>query len=110
MYFHYQRSYRGPIQAVILDWAGTTVDYGSLAPVAVFVRLFAEQEVTISAAEARGPMGLESASTFANCVRRRPSRLVGANAMAGNQTRSMWTDCTKPSCRCNWPPSAIMRS
>lgn len=59
MYFHYQRSYRGPIQAVILDWAGTTVDYGSLAPVAAFVRLFAEQEVTISAAEARGPMGLE---------------------------------------------------
>lgn len=59
MYFHYQRSYRGPIQAVILDWAGTTVDYGSLAPVAAFVRLFAEQGVTISAAEARGPMGLE---------------------------------------------------
>lgn len=59
MYFHYQRSYRGPIQAVILDWAGTTVDYGSLAPVAAFVRLFAEQGVTISAAEARGPMGME---------------------------------------------------
>lgn len=59
MYFHYQRSYRGPVQAVILDWAGTTVDFGSLAPVAAFVRLFAEQGVTLSVAEARGPMGLE---------------------------------------------------
>ena len=33
MYFRYQRSYRGPVQAVIFDWAGTTVDFGSLAPV-----------------------------------------------------------------------------
>ena len=41
MYFHYQRSYRGPVQAVIFDWAGTTVDFGSLAPVAAFTRLFA---------------------------------------------------------------------
>ncbi len=59
MYFHYQRSYRGPVRAVILDWAGTTVDFGSLAPVAAFVQLFAEQGVAISVAEARGPMGLE---------------------------------------------------
>ena len=59
MYFHYQRSYRGPIRAVILDWAGTTVDYGSLAPVAAFTRLFAEQDVVIGDAEARGPMGME---------------------------------------------------
>jgi phosphonoacetaldehyde hydrolase len=59
MYFHYQRSYRGPVRAVILDWAGTTVDFGSLAPVAAFVQLFAEQGVTLSVAEARGPMGME---------------------------------------------------
>lgn len=59
MYFHYQRSYRGPVRAVILDWAGTTVDYGSLAPAMAFVRLFADRGVPISFAEARGPMGLE---------------------------------------------------
>ncbi|TVR61543.1 MAG: phosphonoacetaldehyde hydrolase [Candidatus Competibacteraceae bacterium] len=59
MYFHYQRSYRGPVRAVILDWAGTTVDFGSLAPVAAFVQLFADQGVTLSVAEARGPMGME---------------------------------------------------
>ena len=28
------------IKAVIFDWAGTTVDYGSFAPVAVFLEIF----------------------------------------------------------------------
>ena len=59
MHFHYQRSYRGPIQAVIFDWAGTTVDFGSLAPVAAFTRLFAAQGIDLSLDEARGPMGTE---------------------------------------------------
>ncbi len=59
MRFHYQRSYRGPVQAVILDWAGTTVDFGSLAPTMAFVQLFAEEDVAISVAEVRGPMGTE---------------------------------------------------
>lgn len=56
--FAWSRSYRGPVQAVILDWAGTTVDFGSLAPAAVFVEVFARQGVAISLEEARGPMGL----------------------------------------------------
>ena len=59
MYFHYQRSYRGPVQAVILDWAGTTVDFGSLAPVVAFTRLFAAQGIDLGLDEARGPMGAE---------------------------------------------------
>jgi phosphonoacetaldehyde hydrolase len=59
MYFHYQRSYRGPLQAVILDWAGTTVDFGSLAPVVAFTRLFAAQGIDLGLDEARGPMGTE---------------------------------------------------
>ncbi|MBL8259349.1 MAG: phosphonoacetaldehyde hydrolase [Candidatus Competibacteraceae bacterium] len=59
MPFRYQRSYCGPVQAVILDWAGTTVDFGSLAPVAAFTRLFAVQGIDLSLEEARGPMGTE---------------------------------------------------
>ncbi|GAB4151558.1 MAG: phosphonoacetaldehyde hydrolase [Candidatus Promineifilaceae bacterium] len=58
MEFVYQRSYRGPLQAVVLDWAGTTVDYGSCAPAAVFVAVFRQAGVEITAAEARGPMGM----------------------------------------------------
>jgi phosphonoacetaldehyde hydrolase len=58
MEFLYQRSYRGPIKAVILDWAGTTVDYGSFAPTAVFLRLFESQGIHVTAEDARSGMGL----------------------------------------------------
>lgn len=37
----YQRRDRGPIQAVLLDWAGTTMDYGCMAPAVVFVEVTA---------------------------------------------------------------------
>ena len=46
------------IKAVILDWAGTVVDFGSRAPMGAFVRAFAEFGVTIEVADARGPMGM----------------------------------------------------
>lgn len=58
MSFRYQRSYIGGLQAVILDWAGTAVDFGSFAPTAVFLRLFEQHGVTITAAHARQGMGL----------------------------------------------------
>jgi phosphonoacetaldehyde hydrolase len=32
--------YSGPVQAVVLDWAGTAVDYGCMGPAAVFVDVF----------------------------------------------------------------------
>ncbi len=46
------------LQAAILDWAGTVVDHGSRAPMGAFVRAFAQFGVTISVADARGPMGM----------------------------------------------------
>jgi phosphonoacetaldehyde hydrolase len=55
--FTYQRCYRGKLQAVILDWSGTTVDYGCVAPAKVFIEVFAEQGVDITLSEARTPMG-----------------------------------------------------
>lgn len=45
------------IGAVIFDWAGTTVDYGSIAPVTVFREIFRREGVEITTAEAREPMG-----------------------------------------------------
>ena len=52
--------YRSPtrLQAVILDWAGTVVDFGSFAPTRVFVEAFASMGIDLSLDEARGPMGL----------------------------------------------------
>jgi phosphonoacetaldehyde hydrolase len=58
MDFVFKRSYRGPLKAVILDWAGTAVDYGSFAPTAVFLRLFESLNVKITAEDARSGMGL----------------------------------------------------
>lgn len=52
------RPYRGPIRAVILDWAGTTVDHGSLAPVRVLQEVFGRRGVTITEEEARRDMGV----------------------------------------------------
>jgi len=46
------------LRAVVLDWAGTMVDHGSLAPMDVFVRSFAAFGVEITVEEARGPMGM----------------------------------------------------
>jgi phosphonoacetaldehyde hydrolase len=43
------------IRAVVLDWAGTTQDHGSVAPVAAFVEAFRRFGVEISVAEARAP-------------------------------------------------------
>ena len=47
-----------PLQAVIFDWAGTLVDFGSLAPTQIFVEAFVTFGITITLAQARGPMGL----------------------------------------------------
>lgn len=47
------------INAVILDWAGTTVDFGSFAPTQIFVEAFRQAfDMEITLAEARVPMGL----------------------------------------------------
>ncbi len=56
--YHYRRAYTGPLQGVILDWSGTTVDYGCIAPAKVFVDIFSDQGVPVSMMEARVPMGL----------------------------------------------------
>ncbi|MES1040857.1 phosphonoacetaldehyde hydrolase [Peribacillus simplex] len=46
------------VQAVIFDWAGTTVDYGCFAPVQAFVEIFRIRGIDITIREAREPMGL----------------------------------------------------
>ena len=46
------------IEAVIFDWAGTTVDYGCFAPVQAFSEVFKEFGVTPTMEEVRKPMGM----------------------------------------------------
>ncbi len=57
MDFVFQRSYRGPLKGVLLDWAGTTMDYGCYAPAVVFFEVFKRQGVPITMEQAREPMG-----------------------------------------------------
>ena len=48
----------GKIEAVIFDWAGTTVDYGCFAPVQAFVEVFCHFGVEPTTEEVREPMGM----------------------------------------------------
>jgi phosphonoacetaldehyde hydrolase len=50
------------LRAVILDWAGTVVDYGSRAPVAALESVFAAAGVPVTVAEARESMGIAKKS------------------------------------------------
>jgi phosphonoacetaldehyde hydrolase len=56
--FIYERRYRGTVQAVIFDWAGTTCDYGCCAPAAVFMQLFDNHGISVTMQQAREPMGM----------------------------------------------------
>jgi phosphonoacetaldehyde hydrolase len=46
------------IRAIMLDWAGTTVDHGSVAPVIALQTLFAEHRIQLATEDARHDMGL----------------------------------------------------
>lgn len=46
------------VEAVIFDWAGTTVDYGCFAPVQAFVETFRAAGVEPTMEETRAPMGM----------------------------------------------------
>ena len=54
-------SLRDRFDLVVLDWAGTMVDFGCEAPVKALITAFAEEGVTIDAAAARRDMGKSKA-------------------------------------------------
>lgn len=46
------------IEGIIFDWAGTTVDFGCMAPVRAFMDSFQAQGISVTEDETRKPMGL----------------------------------------------------
>jgi len=77
------------IAAVIFDWAGTTVDFGCFAPTVSIVETFAERGVTLSLAQARGPMGLEKHEHLRqllenDAIRREWKKATGADPVPGD--------------------------
>lgn len=53
------------IQAVVFDWAGTTIDYGSRAPIIAFQRAFAHFGINVPEAVIRADVGLDKAEHIA---------------------------------------------
>jgi phosphonoacetaldehyde hydrolase len=70
------------IRGIVLDWAGTIVDFGSLAPMGAFVELFARHQVEITIAQARVPMGLPKIDHIA-ALGRMPSIAAQWQALNG---------------------------
>jgi len=56
------------IKAIVLDWAGTTVDYGCFAPVDAFLLAFAAFGVTPTIEETRAPMGVQKRAHIENML------------------------------------------
>lgn len=46
------------LSGAIFDWAGTTVDFGSLSPVAAFMTAFEKYGIAVTEEETRAPMGM----------------------------------------------------
>lgn len=72
MDFVFHRSYRGPVRAVILDWAGTTMDFGCYAPAVVFIEVFKRKGVEITMEQAREPMGAHKRDHIAQIAAMEP--------------------------------------
>lgn len=47
------------VRLVIFDWAGTTVDFGCMAPAVVFKKVFEQKKINLSKEEILKPMGME---------------------------------------------------
>ena len=105
MDFVFQRSYRGPLKGVILDWAGTTVDYGCFAPAVVFIEVYKRKGVPITIEQAREPMGAHKkvhirSIAQSETVERRWHEVFGRCPM-----RRMSRPCTTTLSRCKWHAS-----
>ncbi len=100
------------IEAVIFDWAGTTVDYGSLAPVRVLRRVFETRGVPISEEEARRDMGVPKRDHLQRIVSspevsRRWMAQTG-NAPGPHDLNTMYADFVKLQLECLVRDSAVI--
>ena len=59
------------LAAVILDWAGTTVDFGSLAPVRTLMKVFEQFGIDMTEEETRRDMGLPKRDHIAAILNRK---------------------------------------
>lgn len=60
------------IKAVVFDWAGTTIDYGSRAPLVAFQRAFHNFGIEISESTIRADIGLDKLSHVKKMMKLKP--------------------------------------
>jgi phosphonoacetaldehyde hydrolase len=85
--------YVGPVRAVVFDWAGTIVDYGSCAPAEAFVEVFRRAGVAIDTATARGPMGKNKRDHISEIIYAPHVAKAWAEAHHGSQPTEADIDC-----------------
>jgi len=83
------------IKAVIFDWAGTTVDFGSRAPMGAFVNLFKEYGIEMHGVR----WGSISGTILMNYYSFPIFNRNGSRSMEECPHQSMWTRCCKHSPR-----------
>ncbi len=94
-----RQPYSGPVKAVILDWAGTTVDHGSLAPVRVLQQVFAQRGVPISEEEARRDMGVLKIDHIRKIIFSESVSARWRKAVGRDPTEADVENCSRISCR-----------
>jgi phosphonoacetaldehyde hydrolase len=72
------------IRAIMLDWAGTTVDHGSIAPVLALQTLFQQHGIALSTEDARRDMGLLKRDQI-EAILARPDMRAKWNSITGHQ-------------------------
>ena len=75
------------IECIIMDWAGTAVDYGCFAPVAAFIRAFAEKGIEIDVVQTRKPMGLPKIQHIRELL-----SMPEVNEQFVNRNQRSWTE------------------
>ena len=82
------------VSCVIMDWAGTAVDFGCFAPLNAFLKVFQEQGVTITYRQAREPMGLLKIEHI-KAILKMPEVKGFVQHMDGNGIRMMSQSCIR---------------
>ena len=83
------------LKAVVFDWAGTMVDFGSRAPVEAFLTLFREFGMEITdgrGARAHGPHKIDHIREYSPASRESPT--CGAARMAPCRTKPSSSACS----------------
>ena len=82
------------ISGVIMDWAGTAVDYGCFAPLNAFLKVFSEEKgIDITYRQAREPMGLLKIDHI-KAILSMPEVNEKLPCIRGTGTRGTWMRCT----------------